>query len=116
MAADKSSQEGSGDPDQHGDEDTAGIFSRHDELGQRPNDEANDCFPQQVKHDFLLVCLEDCNGPLPRARILRAACWLFRRCPGPTALWTGSWATCGSESATTWRRREERVQPCQKQW
>src|SRR6202453_5020123 len=50
-ATEKGSQKSAGDTNEHGNEDTAGLFTRHDELGDRAYDKADDSCPKKMKHN-----------------------------------------------------------------
>src|ERR1700721_3354665 len=50
-ATEKGSQKSAGDTNEHGNEDTAGLFTRHDELGDRAYDKADDSCPKKMKNN-----------------------------------------------------------------
>jgi hypothetical protein len=52
-AANPATQKSSGNSQQHGNDDPAGIFARHDQLGQRAHHKTNDQDPQEMEHASL---------------------------------------------------------------
>src|ERR1700677_4377350 len=50
-ATEKVSQKSTGDTNEHGNEDATGLFTRHDELGDRAYDETDESCPKKMKHN-----------------------------------------------------------------
>src|SRR5262245_5762568 len=73
-AAEEIGDESTRDPETHGDPDPARVLARHDELGERPGDQADDGRPDQVHWDSSSIS----SGPCRTLRLLSEVR------PGPT--------------------------------